>query len=179
MKTKVETRRRRPGRPSDQPAGVVRTRSVLSPKRILVPLDFSKASLKALRYAVPFARQFGVQLYLVSVLEPASFLDGVENLALAMPDQALVEATGRKLLALAAEEIEEFVPVDVQVRIGKPFAEIVKLAADMHIDLIIIATHGYTGLKHVFLGSTAEQVVRRAPCPVLVVREREREFVQP
>jgi Universal stress protein family len=69
------------------------------------------------------------------------------------------------------------VPVNLQVRIGRPFHEIVTLAEALHIDLIIVATHGHTGLKHVFLGSTAERVIRHAPCPVLVVREKEREFV--
>ena len=60
--------------------------SPLQPRRILVPLDFSTPSLKALRYAVPFAQQFGAALYLVSVLEPASFLHGLENLSLAIPE---------------------------------------------------------------------------------------------
>jgi universal stress protein A len=62
-------------------------------------------------------------------------------------------------------------------RLGTPYEEIVKVAKEMEVDLIIIATHGYTGLKHFLLGSTAERVVRLAPCPVLVVREEERDFV--
>jgi universal stress protein A len=63
------------------------------------------------------------------------------------------------------------------VRHGVPFNEISGTASTLKADLIVIATHGYTGLKHVFLGSTAERVVRHAPCPVLVVREDEREFI--
>jgi universal stress protein A len=147
-------------------------------KRILVPIDFSKPSLKALRYAVPVAEQFGGQIFLICVLERASYVAGMENMALVVPEKALAEEARVKLLALAREEIEEVVPVDAEVRIGKPFVEIVELAKEKSIDLIILATHGYTGLKHVLMGSTAEQVVRHAPCPVLVVREREKEFVR-
>ncbi|HTD65875.1 MAG TPA: universal stress protein, partial [Candidatus Limnocylindria bacterium] len=62
------------------------------------------------------------------------------------------------------------------VRNGVPFHEIAQAAATLKIDLIVISTHGYTGLKHVLLGSTAERVVRHAPCPVLVVRKEERDF---
>jgi universal stress protein A len=63
------------------------------------------------------------------------------------------------------------------VRSGVAFDEIAKVARELKVDLIILSTHGHTGLKHVFLGSTAENVVRRAPCAVLVVREQEHEFV--
>ena len=62
------------------------------------------------------------------------------------------------------------------VRFGTPFAEIADAARSLKVDLIILTTHGYTGLKHVFMGSTAERVVRHAPCPVLTVREKEHEF---
>ena len=63
------------------------------------------------------------------------------------------------------------------VRLGQPHREITEAAKELHVDLIVLATHGYTGLKHAFLGSTAERVVRHAPCPVLTVREREHDFV--
>ena len=68
-------------------------------------------------------------------------------------------------------------PVKTLVRTGSPADEIVDAAKEMGVDLIILSTHGRTGLKHLLLGSMTENVVRRAPCPVLVVREREREFV--
>jgi universal stress protein A len=64
------------------------------------------------------------------------------------------------------------------LRSGRPAYEIVEAAKRLDTDLIIISTHGHTGLKHVFLGSTAENVVRYAPCPVLTVREHEHEFVK-
>ena len=66
---------------------------------------------------------------------------------------------------------------DSLVRVGHPYQEITQAAQELKADLIVIATHGYTGLKHILLGSTAERVVRHASCPVLTVREREHDFV--
>jgi universal stress protein A len=146
-------------------------------KRIMVPIDFSKASINALKYAIPFAEESGASLYLVHVVEPASFLNDLPSVALAKPDEAVAKAAKEKLVALANEEIEELIPVYPQIRIGRAYEEITVLAKSLNVDLIIIATHGYTGLKHAFLGSTAERVVRCAPCPVLVVRAKGREFI--
>ena len=182
MKTKQET-----GRGTETLAGVRKTNSRPSPdnraqplrklKRILVPIDFSDASLKALRYAVPFAEQFGATLSLVHVVEPIPFAGDLPSAAVMPSNEELAEDARKRLFSLANEEIEELVPVNAQVRTGKAFAEILKAAKLLETDLIIIATHGYTGLKHLLLGSTAEKIVRSAPCPVLVVREPEHEFV--
>jgi len=141
-------------------------------KRILVPVDFSAPSLKALEYALPFAEQFGATLCLVHVVEPASFVQDLRNLPLAVTDEEAASGAKAKLIALARKETGPLIPVKPQVRIGKPFLEIANAAKDLNADLIIIATHGFTGLKHTILGSTAELVVRYAPCPVLVVRQR-------
>ncbi|MDB6109395.1 MAG: universal stress protein UspA [Pedosphaera sp.] len=164
------TRSTNPGASRSEP-------SLLKLKRILVPTDFSEPSLKALRYAVPFAKRFGATIFLAHVLERTPFIAGDQSVVLVVPERELVKDAKEKLLSLAADEIEELVPVDTQVRMGKPFAEIVTLATELEIDLIIVATHGYTGLRHVLLGSTTERIVRRASCPVLVVREQEHEFV--
>jgi universal stress protein A len=72
---------------------------------------------------------------------------------------------------------EAQVEVQTQISMGNPYEEIVKVAKAEAVELIVIATHGYTGFKHFFMGSTAERVVRIAPCPVLVVREKEVDFV--
>src|SRR4051812_45695936 len=102
--------------------------SALKLKRILVPIDFSEASLKALRYAIPFAEESGATLYLVHVVEPSSFVNDLPNVALAMPDEAVAKAAKEKLLSLAQAEIEELIPVYPQVRIGKAYEEITVLA---------------------------------------------------
>jgi nucleotide-binding universal stress UspA family protein len=147
-------------------------------KRILVPTDFSACSKKALQYALPFARQFGATIILVNVipmppLQVAEFSD-VDIPFLA--EQCRSE-NRRRLKQLASDEIEELTPIEEVIRDGKPHLEIVEVAKKMEADLIIISTHGDTGLKRFFLGSVAEHVVRHAPCPVLVVREKETEFI--
>jgi nucleotide-binding universal stress UspA family protein len=72
---------------------------------------------------------------------------------------------------------ESNVKTETRQRLGTPYEEIVKVAWERSADLIVMATHGYTGLKHFLLGSTTERVVRVSPCPVLVVRQQERDFV--
>jgi nucleotide-binding universal stress UspA family protein len=92
--------------------------------------------------------------------------------------EADMRVSGNKQLAtLAVDEVRGEVPADTLVRTGSPAAEIIEAAKRIPADLIVISTHGRTGLKQVFLGSVTEYVVRHAPCPVLVVREREHEFV--
>ncbi len=140
-------------------------------KNILVPIDFSACSKKALQYAIPFARQFNATLTLVHVVQ-SNYLPGGEFSG--GYDFARAE---KELRESVLEEVDESVPVKTVVRSGPPVQEIVAAARELESDLILLSTHGRTGLKHVFLGSVAENIVRLAPCPVLVVREHEREFV--
>lgn len=155
-------------------------------KQILVPIDFSDCSKKALRYAVPLAKQHGAALTLLYVVVLPSYYGvgdgGGFNYASFEPDfisiQAEMRASGEKQLStLKADEVRGEVETLSLVRTGAPAIEIIEVARSLPADLIVISTHGRTGLKHVWLGSVAEHVVRRAPCPVLVVREQEREFV--
>ena len=148
-------------------------------KNILVPIDFSACSKKALQYAIAFAGQFNATLNLVHVVQSNYFPGGEFSggYDFARAEKELRESAGQQLAKLVLEEVDEFVPVKTAVRAGSPVQEIVTAARQLESDLIILSTHGRTGLKHVFLGSVAENVVRLAPCPVLVVRENEREFV--
>ena len=82
-----------------------------------------------------------------------------------------------RLVTLSRDKQGSNLKIETSQRLGTPFEEIVKVAKEREVDLIVMATHGYTDLKHFFLGSTAERVVRLAPCPVLVVRWHERDFV--
>jgi nucleotide-binding universal stress UspA family protein len=149
----------------------------LRQKKILVPIDFSPPSKNAFKYAVRFAEEFGGELTLLHVLEPQS-MTGL----MAIPEATgFVEndivAAGKNLRSLAGSvrnaRIER---PHWKVRGGLPSHEIVEVAKEMDVDLIIVATHGYTGWKHFCIGSTAERIVRAAPCPVLVVREKQHEF---
>jgi nucleotide-binding universal stress UspA family protein len=152
-------------------------RPKLKLKVIVVPVDFSAESKKALSYASKLAAGFGAVLRVIHVVETAPFLNDLPNAMLTRSENEIAREALVKLQALAQDEINELIPVQPEVRIGKPFREIVGAAKVLGADLIVIATHGYTGLKHALLGSTAERVVQHAPCPVLVVRESQNEFI--
>ena len=152
--------------------------SFLRLKKILVPVDFSDFSVKAAKYGARFAEQFGATLLLTHVVEPVRYPESV----LIPPE---MEEANRERLQLARTALAEFtkrqistdLTTETLVRLGHPVDQIVSAAKEFDADLIIVGTHGHTGLKHLLLGSVAERVVRLAPCPVLTVREREREFV--
>lgn len=137
-------------------------------KNILVPIDFSKTARKALEYAVPFAKYFGARITLVHIIEPLPYPTDITYGA--STDAFPVNTRKEELAALARETLNPEFVNEVIVHVGQPFDIITKVARDLGVDLIIITTHGYTGLKHVLMGSTAERIVRHAPCPVLVVR---------
>ena len=145
-------------------------------KKILVPVDFSVASKNAFRHALRFAEDFGSDLTVLYVLAPApAFARSPAGPGFAERDLLSAEKNLRALITSAQNRgIEQ---AGFSVRIGVPSHEIVEFAKDADADLIVIATHGYTGWKHFCIGSTAERVVRAAPCPVLVVREKEHELV--
>jgi nucleotide-binding universal stress UspA family protein len=148
--------------------------------KILVPVDFSDFSAKAVEYALAFAGQFDSHLILLHVVEPAVYPESTMLVASALDDlnHDLMQVAQQKLSELRRDSIGERAPSELLVRFGRAFTEIATAAVDLEVDLIILATHGYTGLKHVLLGSTAERVVRHAPCPVLTVRDPEHEFLR-
>jgi len=140
-------------------------------KKILVPVDFSGCSKKALQYSIALARQFGAELTLLHVVQPYP----------PMPEMGPIDAESvqdaHEELAAFQRTIGDAANSKTMVRTGAPHVEIIDTAKEEDIDLIVISTHGRTGLEHVLLGSTAEKVVRHAVCPVLTVREHEREFI--
>jgi len=150
--------------------------------RILVPTDFSEHSANALGYAVAFAEKFGAELHLLHVVQDlAMFLpDSVTaGPPLMPPVDQLTAATRAALDRIVAENHLSHLPVHTDIREGTPFYEIIRFAREKDIDLIVMGTHGRSGLVHVLLGSVTEKVVRKAPCPVLTVRHPEHEFVHP
>jgi nucleotide-binding universal stress UspA family protein len=151
---------------------------ILHLKKILVPTDFSETSKKAVQYALRFAEQFGCEIALLYVVEPATPMIGAPLAVEPFTDKDEFSMAEKDLAVLAAESHTNGAhSVNSFVRIGHAPNEITKAAKDLDVDLIIIATHGYTSWRHLCIGSTAERVVRTAPCPVLVVREKEHEFV--
>ncbi len=142
-------------------------------KKILVPIDFSDYSKNALKYATQFAKQFNAKIYLIYVVEPmiypADFSMG--QVAIPSTDIDLHSRAEEELKKLSKDIINSNSQVEILIKTGKPFVEIIEAASANDIDLIIIATHGHTGVEHLLFGSTAEKVVRKAPCPVLTLRE--------
>jgi len=149
--------------------------STLHLQQILVPTDFSEPSEKALRYAGKLAEQFGSAVTLLHVLQPVVYPAdfGYPSVPLDV-DEGVRDRIQKRLADIAQQLSFQGQPL---IRVGQPYQEIGRAAAEINADLIIVATHGHTGLKHVLLGSTAERVARHAPCPVLIVRERERDFI--
>lgn len=140
--------------------------------KILVALDFSPASMEALQYAISLARQFPATIHLAHVYPPdeAASIPGAAHLLL--KSAQAIKHLNEELTGIHREHVEPFCPENCHIRSGRPYQEILKLAREISADLIVIATRGHTGLKHLLLGSTAERVVRSALCPVLVARRK-------
>ena len=142
-------------------------------KKVLVPIDFSDYSKNALKYAVNFSMQFNAEMILIYVIEPVIYPPDFSMGQIALPSVNTewdIKAK-EELNKLAKSEIPSSIKVTTVLKTGKPFVEINETAAEEDADLIIIATHGHTGVEHILFGSTAEKVVRKAPCPVLTLRE--------
>jgi nucleotide-binding universal stress UspA family protein len=142
-------------------------------KKILVPIDFSDYSKSALKYAVNLCKNFNAEMILIYVVEPVIYPPDFSMGQIAIPsvNTEWDERAKQELDKLAKEEIHSGVSVKTFIKTGKPFVEIIETASELDVDLIIIATHGRTGIEHILFGSTAEKVVRKAPCPVLTIRE--------
>jgi len=144
--------------------------------RILVPIDFSEHSQKALRYALAFARQFEAEVTLVHIVEQMVYPGDWMYPPLAATDFE-AEKREKMISRLQALDAGSGIRTKHIVRLGRAWQEVIEIAQEMKCDMIILATHGYTGLKHALLGSVAEKIVRHAPCPVLTVRPEERDFL--
>ena len=140
-------------------------------KRILVPLDFSSSSRRALRFAREWAARFGSEVFLLHVIEPMNTFGvlGTEPIMPLLPPDFHEQARA-ELENFVRQEFPDSAKVSVHLRDGIAYDEIATAARELGADIIIIATHGRSGLSHVLLGSTAERVVRHAPCPVLTLR---------
>ncbi len=157
-----------------RPRATKRNDKTLRIRNVLIPIDFSKPSLEAIEFALPLLKQFGAELHLVHVFEPDDSLASTAALPLVVPLLQVGDRVRRHLKDLARKYSVPLRRENIHARRGRPFEEICRLAREREIDLIVTATRGNTGLKHLALGSTAERVVRYAPCPVVVVRSGNR-----
>ena len=141
-------------------------------RHILAPTDFSDYSKKALSDALELAQTFGAKLSLLHVVEPPPYpIEGFVPPTMGADLLADLERQASAELAQVLPDAQEAtVEVTRAVAIGSPSQKIVETAEAEHVDLILMATHGRTGLSHLLIGSVAERVVRTAPCPVLTIR---------
>lgn len=151
-------------------------------RRILLPTDFSDSARAAQTYACALADQYQSELHVLHVMQDVMLMMPEPGTAFGLPQNYLVD------LKLGAEKaLDNLLPAEWTkgkvvvraTRMGNPFVEIVRYAREHDCDLIVIGTHGRSGLTHVLLGSVAEKVVRKAPCPVLTVRPEGHGFVMP
>lgn len=147
-------------------------------RNILLPVDFSEPCLKATEYAVALAHQFGSTLHLLHVIEdPIVYLPMFESYPLPTREQFETYAQVR-LENWVPDADSEGLTVEIHWRHGAPHVEVIDYAQDSSIDLIVMGTHGRGVAGHLLLGSVAEKVVRKAPCPVLTVHHRGHQFVR-
>lgn len=146
-------------------------------RTILAPTDFSDHAGRALQYACALAERLGASLRLLHVLSDIVPAGPEPMLAPVLPPEFYTESEAQSREALAKSLDPSWgkpASVALSVRWGDPVEEIIEEASAHGVDLIVIATHGRTGLGHVLLGSVAERIVRQAPCPVLTIRDRQK-----
>lgn len=147
-------------------------------KRILVPTDFSECSDAALKYGRALGEPFGASLHLLHVIQdPYTQPWAAEAFPAPLGEmlQQWQEQARIRLVNLLPEA--ERTHATVATVVGSPFLEIARYASEQDIDLIVLGTHGRGPLGHMLLGSVAEKIVRKSPCPVLTVRHPQHDFV--
>ncbi|MFY9251998.1 MAG: universal stress protein [Fuerstiella sp.] len=152
---------------------------MLNIKRILMPIDFSEPGKTALMYAIAFADQFAAAVDLLHVVEPVPANALLSYQPMEVLKQSMRSDAEQQMEELHSEWADYAFPVNRIIVDGFPFVEIIKHAKASNADMIVMGTHGRGAFTHMLMGSVAEKVVRKAPCPVLTVRHPEHEFVHP
>lgn len=151
--------------------------STMLPKKILFCADFSENSLPAQEYAIDFASALGADLAILHVINSSRIgypsLEAGVPLDISAMLQNMTQAAEQALSLTAQTCYPRLKTVETFTRVGNPSVEIVRFAKAHRVGLIIVGSHGWTGWKHLLMGSTAENVIRSAPCPVLTVRSHQ------
>ncbi|SFJ67507.1 universal stress protein [Planctomicrobium piriforme] len=150
--------------------------------KILVPTDFSEFSKHALKYGCELARKFSAELTVLNVVEDIYPLVADPGLMLSAPvdmTTELQQASEIGLKTFVPADWAEGITIHHKVLVGTPFVEVVRFAREHQFDLLVITTHGRSGLAHALMGSVAEKIVRKSSCPVLTVRPEGHDFVMP
>jgi universal stress protein A len=148
-------------------------------KKILAPIDFSEHSMNAMRSAMELAKDVGAEVHLVHVIAPhhhfipLPLATNVEQSRELAREAAMLEQAEEELAHLKKDEFGDSKKVMTFAVIGHPVQKLVDYAKEQNIDLIVMATHGRSGIEHALLGGTTEKLVRSSPCSVLVIRARQ------
>lgn len=150
-------------------------------KTILFPTDFSQGARAAMDYALAMAQDYKAKLILLYVIQDISIAEWYIPSSISAADlvEDMQKSADREMEKWGNEVAAKVPSVERMVVRGVPFVEIIRTAKDRHADLIVIGTHGRTGIDHMLFGSTAEKVVRKSTCPVLTVRMAGKEFKMP
>jgi universal stress protein A len=150
-------------------------------RKILLPTDFSGCSAEAARVARLLAERFGSRITVLHVLDEPAALDPMfrGDVPLELLRGRMEQFARESMDAFLSVHFPDFANFDTILASGIPWREIIRNAREAAAGLIVIGTHGRTGMEHVIFGSTAEKVVRMAPCPVLSVRQGGKEFIHP
>jgi nucleotide-binding universal stress UspA family protein len=150
-------------------------------KTILFPTDFSQGARAAMDHAISLSKDYDARLILLYVIQDISIAEWYIPSTLSVTDlvEDMQKSAWQEMDKWAAEAAAKTKNVEKIVMRGVPFVEIIKTAKEKNADMIVIGTHGRTGIDHMLFGSTAEKVVRKAPCPVLAVRIAGKEFKMP
>ncbi len=149
-------------------------------KKILCPVDFSACSTHALSYATDLSIKNKASLYLIHVVETHvnDVRDMLKQIDLLLDDKQIDELRVQ-LTSLIPDNIQKSITIETIIVKGIPYVEIIKTARDKQMDLIVMGTHGRTGLEHILIGSVAQRVIQKAPCPVFSIRLPEQIFSMP
>lgn len=139
-------------------------------KKILCPVDHSECSYLALKYAISIALKDEAKLYLMHVIDSRLYDTEIYKFSPYKPNDIDIAKVREDLMKSLPDGTMDLLDVETIIVVGVPFNEIISAAKEIEADLIVIGTHGRTGLSHIMMGSVAEKVVRKSHCPVLTVR---------
>lgn len=153
-------------------------------RKILILVDFSKDSERAVHYGIQVARDRGARIYVLHMINQ-KMIDAVQQLSSKGYKGDFLKAM-RQLVSDRENDLKQFVPEDLRegvdlefiIRRGEPFEEVINVAKELSIDLIVVGSQGHTALGSTSIGGVAQNVVNHAPCPVLVVRPIEHDFIE-
>jgi nucleotide-binding universal stress UspA family protein len=150
--------------------------------KILCPVDFSEVTAELLRYATDIAARFEAELHLFHVIPNLNYFSPYESFL--TPENLVaiernIEKEVQQDFNKVAKQIDPAIPVVRVIKTGVTFVEIIDYIREAGIDLVVMGTHGRSGVEHILIGSVAEKVVRKSPCPVLTIRPESHKFKMP